>query len=156
MLDSRPNPNFVPLVAHIRLQLIKVCDFRNLLGFRHLRALMSGFTYPVPDGCVLNACGALDAAPPRAIQVHLEAQLSHIVSLAPRSVGCQKLTTAVLTLVRLSLFTTTVLDRFGGVAVWTLHISILPLSSLLFQQRLNFVPSLSAATLSHQPKLAYR
>jgi len=71
----------------------------------------------------MNVRDSFNAAQSHAIQVHLDAQLSHIVRVAPRSVGFEKLTTAVLAY-ELSLFTTTVLDCFGGVAVWTLHISI--------------------------------
>jgi len=39
---------------------------------------------------------------------------------------------------RLSLFTTTVLDHFGGVAVWTLHINSILLALITFS---NAIPA---------------
>jgi len=51
---------------------------------------------PVHHGGVMNVRDSFNAAQSHAIQVHLDAQLSHIVRVAPRSVGFEKLTTAVL------------------------------------------------------------
>lgn len=47
----------------------------------------------------------------------------------------QKLATIVFTFVSLTLFAKTIFDRFGRIAVWTLHSPILQFLSLLFQQR---------------------
>jgi hypothetical protein len=53
----------------------------------------------------------------------------------PGAIKLKELTTALLTLVTLSTFAITVLDRLCGVAVETFHLSILPKLSLRFQQR---------------------
>jgi len=90
----------------------------------------------VHHGGVMNVRDSFNAAQSHAIQVHLDAQLSHIVRVAPRSVGFEKLTTAVLAhmrSLRRPFLTVSVELQFGHFISLFCHSH-----PYFFQQRLGF------------------
>jgi len=86
--DSRQSrARFFVAFAHKRLQFIQVSNFWNFIRRGRIREFMPSIANPVHHGGVMNVRDSFNAAQSHAIQVHLDAQLSHIVRVAPRSVG---------------------------------------------------------------------
>ena len=135
MVDCCPNPDLIAFVRAKVCSTPTVSDLRNFIGLRSITHLMPCFPNPVHHRGVMDFGHSFNATQSHAVEIHLDTQTANIIRIAPRSIRFQKLPPTLLALVRLALITPTVFDCFWRIAVRTLHISILPSLSLLFQQR---------------------
>ena len=102
MINGCPNPQLVTLFTYKGLQFIKVANLRNFLRLRCLWQLMSCRTNPTHDRSVMNLGDSFYAPQSHTIEIHFDAQLLNLPRITPRTVGFQKLPTALLALVALS------------------------------------------------------